>query len=180
MPSGSSPLARGTLRELAGTAAGKGLIPARAGNTRTHLTAAASAMGSSPLARGTLNNTLVPAVKTGLIPARAGNTEVLVAADLHDGAHPRSRGEHVTFWGFLSVCLGSSPLARGTRQRRAQRIHLRGLIPARAGNTEFEHSLKDKKRAHPRSRGEHVDDLAFIVIMPGSSPLARGTPRPGN
>ena len=70
---------------------------------------------------------------------------------------------------------GSSPLARGTRADRDSRTDGSGLIPARAGNTQLAVADPVAKRAHPRSRGEHVVcslDAGFLV---GSSPLARGT-----
>ena len=70
---------------------------------------------------------------------------------------------------------GSSPLARGTRGRPPDTRALRGLIPARAGNTSATPPLTACRRAHPRSRGEHPR-LWHLQRQPtGSSPLARGT-----
>ena len=93
-----------------------GLIPARAGNTlhrgcpnsrtwahprsrgehgfrddgKPHVE------GSSPLARGTPPERTFNFSLTGLIPARAGNTERFMERCHDVGAHPRSRGEHIT------------------------------------------------------------------------------------
>ena len=70
---------------------------------------------------------------------------------------------------------GSSPLARGTRQRQS---HVPGhvrLIPARAGNTYFPPFRARAGTAHPRSRGEHSLVIMCQPAMFGSSPLARGT-----
>ena len=70
---------------------------------------------------------------------------------------------------------GSSPLARGTRGGKRYWILRRGLIPARAGNTEEHEYPNDSFWAHPRSRGEH---RVVVIAEPndsGSSPLARGT-----
>ena len=91
-------------------------------------------------------------------------------------AHPRSRGEH--FMPLLPVrCwLGSSPLARGTQRSTGERQRVVGLIPARAGNTEYQSSDHRNTRAHPRSRGEHERCAPITSSKPGSSPLARGTP----
>ena len=50
-----------------------------------------------------------------------------------------------------------------------------GLIPARAGNTNSLGTERHDGRAHPRSRGEHLVLLFFLLILLGSSPLARGT-----
>ena len=50
-------------------------------------------------------------------------------------AHPRSRGEHGLVEQLQGVRLGSSPLARGTPATDFAVQTMRGLIPARAGNT---------------------------------------------
>ena len=91
---GSSPLARGTQLGIFWHPYQFGLIPARAGNTKSPSTVAASArahprsrgehpltqvlspefVGSSPLARGTQESGQDSAGLLGLIPARAGNT----------------------------------------------------------------------------------------------------------
>ena len=50
-----------------------------------------------------------------------------------------------------------------------------GLIPARAGNTSVLNAAFKELGAHPRSRGEHINQKGKIEIETGSSPLARGT-----
>ena len=154
---GSSPLARGTRFGIPEPDWKTGLIPARAGNTATekatgHFAGAhprsrgehtllhcspVSGLGSSPLARGTLPSNHVENVHSGLIPARAGNTRRTHPGGDRGGAHPRSRGEHLYSITTLSMVLGSSPLARGTRLKVFQDRADRGLIPARAGNTSW-------------------------------------------
>ena len=94
---GSSPLARGTRYCPGYPGWPVGLIPARAGNTRSPCCAIKPLWahprsrgehtddngiiwiraGSSPLARGTLRRHIIRAAAAGLIPARAGNTAVL-------------------------------------------------------------------------------------------------------
>ena len=110
-----------------------------------------------------------------LIPARAGNTHSN-PADAHPAqAHPRSRGEHLNGYQLVKVPCGSSPLARGTlRDSHAETNALR-LIPARAGNTDYQESRTPASPAHPRSRGEHRSVLCSVPAGVGSSPLARGT-----
>ena len=90
-------------------------------------------------------------------------------------AHPRSRGEHVCACHGDMVEDGSSPLARGTRRRRASNRTDRRLIPARAGNTVASVVCKSPWTAHPRSRGEHCMIPPSMKRCVGSSPLARGT-----
>ena len=152
-----------------------GLIPARAGNTEhgehghrrigahprsrgEHLSApagATSAKGSSPLARGTRVEHLLKFQKPR--------------------AHPRSRGEHQEHYKGQPRQMGSSPLARGTPDGDwARRVGI-GLIPARAGNTSLTSHQPHAKRAHPRSRGEHLYSVISTYFIVGSSPLARGT-----
>ena len=53
-----------------------------------------------------------------------------------------------------------------------------GIIPARAGFTKTWAQATQKITDHPRSRGVYtVTDLVTIINL-GSSPLARGLPRP--
>ena len=192
---GSSPPVRGARCGFAVVIIPRGLIPARAGNTRqlslhvcimrAHprsrgehhalLPTTSIDQGSSPLARGTRFAQTPDSRRAGLIPARAGNTEVLDVSGAVEGAHPRSRGEHSPF-GFANVtCWGSSPLARGTPTRKFSRFCSPGLIPARAGNTRFDKRADFATWAHPRSRGEHCSLCGVCCGMRGSSPLARGT-----
>ena len=192
---GSSPLARGTQKELRQAITFPGLIPARAGNTDTtrryllglrahprsrgeHRKPAmtkSTPPGSSPLARGTQSLRAFHIFGVGLIPARAGNTSPCPALPGLRRAHPRSRGEHDRIRSAAARCVGSSPLARGTPRQPRRRAPTMRLIPARAGNTPecFDCMMRD--RAHPRSRGEHGILCAALGYLSGSSPLARGT-----
>ena len=90
-------------------------------------------------------------------------------------AHPRSRGEHHQSSDVHELRTGSSPLARGTHIGDFHIAHGYGLIPARAGNTISQADAMDAVRAHPRSRGEHQENLVQEANHKGSSPLARGT-----
>ena len=193
--SGSSPLARGTRGGLVPCLPAAGLIPARAGNTRRPRPMSAGGgahprsrgehpvdvrgdkchVGSSPLARGTLHGGGVGSGEVGLIPARAGNTPCCAGLLPRVGAHPRSRGEHLVWCSRRCGPMGSSPLARGTPASWAVVVSATGLIPARAGNTRSLHGLLRWRRAHPRSRGEHLLCVCLLACLLGSSPLARGT-----
>ena len=93
------------------------------------------------------------------------------------GAHPRSRGEHTAARDFATDNLGSSPLARGTRDTITLNAGRWGLIPARAGNTTEPPPALLPCWAHPRSRGEHTGTRFTELRVRGSSPLARGTRR---
>ena len=132
-------------------------------------------VGSSPLARGTLEHRPHIKAAPGLIPARAGNTSFPNDGAGIPWAHPRSRGEHEPCLCTQGSRRGSSPLARGTRFFLDFPPFQLGLIPARAGNTQRNDGGGSYVRAHPRSRGEHMDLLGILLVAWGSSPLARGT-----
>ena len=195
---GSSPLARGTPLTISVLLAPDRFIPARAGNTRPrrgrrgpppvhprsrgeHAVAAScrrSCFGSSPLARGTLPPAGAGATWYRFIPARAGNTCTAPTGWPPPSVHPRSRGEHATWYHPDMDGAGSSPLARGTLVFcQPFDLNLR-FIPARAGNTYRSPRNHAPRTVHPRSRGEHVAIGAGADVGIGSSPLARGTRPP--
>ena len=193
--SGSSPLARGTLKPDLDKLTRAGLIPARAGNTkysrpdsparRAHprsrgehhqpVNVATRQVGSSPLTRGTRSSLVTAAQHTGLIPAHAGNTLRNLEEAVFGWAHPRSRGEHGVTVHANPCKWGSSPLTRGTRRVRLSWVSGEGLIPAHAGNTRAARVFMASRRAHPRSRGEHTLTSKPTENWMGSSPLTRGT-----
>ena len=191
---GSSPLARGLLRDVVLTLRPGGIIPARAGFTGSrgsvrnrkldhprsrgvYLTeplVLERGEGSSPLARGLRRRGHGGEVPGRIIPARAGFTPVLHWGRSPAGDHPRSRGVYV-FPGIGVICVsGSSPLARGLRRSRGSVSRTSRIIPARAGFTRglagAGHALAD----HPRSRGVYSHALDDVTMEQGSSPLARG------
>ncbi len=134
--------------------------------------------GSSPPARGTLdrdNRKSKKATQAGLIPACAGNTSLGIQHLLRNRAHPRLRGEHLLTVPHVIDSQGSSPPARGTRQRIRAAGAGQGLIPACAGNTIFRMQSRRSPPAHPRLRGEHGVDGQLFNAGSGSSPPARGT-----
>ena len=130
--------------------------------------------GSSPLTRGALRFRPRAPLLLGLIPAHAGSTNVAAAHQGADWAHPRSRGEHLRGLRLLLRLRGSSPLTRGALLNREERSRAGRLIPAHAGSTLVRLRMTLVPRAHPRSRGEHVDGLTLADEVLGSSPLTRG------
>ena len=69
---------------------------------------------------------------------------------------------------------GSSPLARGLRRPGSTALRTSGIIPARAGFTQFLSFSVVFRRDHPRSRGVYFLSAFRGLSLPGSSPLARG------
>ena len=131
--------------------------------------------GSSPLARGTCTYRHKPMNRGRLIPARAGNIPALSLSTRSPPAHPRSRGEHSKLMPVVEHRVGSSPLARGTCRSDQMPTRSHRLIPARAGNIVRHPGRCRVHPAHPRSRGEHPLNRDMVYVLPGSSPLARGT-----
>ena len=195
---GSSPLTRGAQHHHQAQTNVAQLIPAHAGSTATSKTARTSARahprsrgehvlaggdveldgGSSPLTRGALKVECAALCGAGLIPAHAGSTLDPRCPPFGVGAHPRSRGEHTL--GSMTKALGegSSPLTRGARSSPRWQSPTRGLIPAHAGSTTRKPLGRPAWTAHPRSRGEHLQDSLPIVRRLGSSPLTRGAQTP--
>ena len=147
---GSSPRARGTL-DARDRCLDRRFIPAGAGNA-LRARHPDSAAGSSPRARGTRRRAL--RWRSPVHPRGRGERAPGSVAPPSNAVHPRGRGEHARSrrWPTTPV----HPRGRGER-------HLAG--PAR------------HQPVHPRGRGEHRSGAAASCAA-GSSPRARGTPRP--
>ena len=177
---GSSPLARGLLTYNEASLNEYGIIPARAGFTRTpwrerppfsdhprsrgvYTWAAAPSCptyGSSPLARGLRSAHRGVALPDRIIPARAGFTAPPSSAEPPIADHPRSRGVYSRFSSDQRGASGSSPLARGLPAQMGPERSDAGIIPARAGFTWRCTSVKLESPDHPRSRGVYLSPTA--------------------
>ena len=175
-PLGSSPLARGLQHVGVGPQHDPGIIPARAGFTRTGRPATARRW-DHPRSRGVYvdDGGHLP-VHPGIIPARAGFTERTTRTERGGGDHPRSRGVYMASDFLDEQWAGSSPLARGLRVQNMVVVALVGIIPARAGFTPSTQCGWRGASDHPRSRGVYRRVLVAAWGKDGSSPLARGLP----
>ena len=88
--------------------------------------------------------------------------------------HPRSRGVYLKEADRLAQERGSSPLARGLRRPECHRDRRRRIIPARAGFTSTYRAGRPPYPDHPRSRGVYLVIMSVLIVLSGSSPLARG------
>ena len=196
---GSSPLTRGKPVGSTDEHSDPRLIPAHAGKTRVcpRRRAPAAAhprsrgengassgpacriQGSSPLTRGKQVLGALPRGQPGLIPAHAGKTGPGPSGPISNKAHPRSRGENITWIAQLITSCGSSPLTRGKPVMQLSSAFSPGLIPAHAGKTWKASQAYSLAWAHPRSRGENHRRSAITRKICGSSPLTRGKPRSG-
>ncbi len=193
---GSSPRVRGTLELAIEGVNPVGIIPACAGNTRTqhirygvlrdhprvcgehwrrHFMRLINE-GSSPRVRGTRGYRKRLRMCVGIIPACAGNTFALPAALFALVDHPRVCGEHIKCTQYHRYEQGSSPRVRGTLVRYERFDHVRGIIPACAGNTDYASYALRKAWDHPRVCGEHKPLHIHRSCAAGSSPRVRGTP----
>ena len=186
-------------QENLGTTTHAWLIPAHAGKTKTsgEMSATPAAhprsrgenvkcqglptvrVGSSPLTRGKRPVSGSGSSSRGLIPAHAGKTTVSGDRAHERRAHPRSRGENRD--GVLkSMSIGgSSPLTRGKPPEDGSLTGALRLIPAHAGKTSWGPTWGRCCTAHPRSRGENLNEKAQGTPTNGSSPLTRGKPERG-
>ena len=130
--------------------------------------------GSSPLTRGAPDIACSFLPPMGLIPAYAGSTLHSGGGSSGSRAHPRLRGEHRKEPDTMTAFDGSSPLTRGAPNRRCTGPDSRGLIPAYAGSTLQTAQPRQRRRAHPRLRGEHPIKPFIKSVKYGSSPLTRG------
>ena len=150
-----------------------GIIPARAGFTRTFASSLPRSRdhprsrgvyfrtyiplqhirGSSPLARGLQEPVVLVRASAGIIPARAGFTNACTSGthDLRD--HPRSRGVYTLSSPLCIDLSGSSPLARGLQLPVTSAATSSRIIPARAGFTSRRGPCWSSPWDHPRSRG---------------------------
>ena len=191
---GLSPLARGLLHRSGLAPTKPGIIPARAGFTRSHAAWEAArrdhprsrgvyqraavgpplVWGSSPLARGLLERRATSAPQLRIIPARAGFTRWAKSCLITIRDHPRSRGVYGDEEGAGCRVRGSSPLARGLHVAAREFNIGAGIIPARAGFTAMSRRASSLGRDHPRSRGVYSTMPTDLKVSAGSSPLARG------
>ena len=192
---GSSPHMRGTPWPSAVFCRAPGIIPAHAGNTARHNVSksprpdhprtcgehlpTASVFhpltGSSPHMRGTPETSSEAIAVVGIIPAHAGNTNELVNFLGIDKDHPRTCGEHISFFVVSGKVLGSSPHMRGTPKRWPLTGIGDGIIPAHAGNTCLKSLRRLATGDHPRTCGEHAALNVEALAAAGSSPHMRGT-----
>ena len=191
---GSSPRVRG--KRAGGEAVDDrgGLIPARAGKTRTparlhtmepaHPRACGEnayewvknlfSGGSSPRVRGKLVKDAVFLCGGRLIPACAGKTASRRCGRRRARAHPRVCGENLGCRVLERGTGGSSPRVRGKRRPLRPGDVVARLIPACAGKTATPSCAARTCAAHPRACGENAQAAVVAHYRDGSSPRVRG------
>ena len=138
-----------------------------------------SACGSSPHARGTRVHMRDILGDNRFIPACAGNAKKDLLGMPILSVHPRMRGERGVPLARIRSRNGSSPHARGTRQRLGVSVQKSRFIPACAGNASTSGLRALQRPVHPRMRGERPTKTRYAMGIDGSSPHARGTLKSG-
>ncbi|EGQ73022.1 hypothetical protein HMPREF9062_2124 [Actinomyces sp. oral taxon 448 str. F0400] len=132
---GSSPLARGLRRPNLIRQTKVGIIPARAGFTKS-IFFFDSLCSDHPRSRGVYPPPRdVPKIATGSSPLARGLPWPACYRQARQADHPRSRGVYTSSPVANGMSGGSSPLARGLPRLRWCDPCGRGIIPARAGFT---------------------------------------------
>ena len=194
---GSSPRVRGKPGDFVAGRGWHGLIPARAGKTRSgpppgsgrtaHPRVCgeneavgdplAALAGSSPRVRGKPPACAMTCRSIRLIPACAGKTPRPRRNQFCQQAHPRVCGENVIAGFIAAVRAGSSPRVRGKRVLLPGGGSWARLIPACAGKTGPRREYLTSFGAHPRVCGENGQDAGKTFAEGGSSPRVRGKRR---
>ena len=194
VPLGLSPLTRGNRGAGQHAPAGRGPIPAHAGQpflgipgfsgsgayprsrgaTRRDIYTEWEMMGLSPLTRGNLGEAQYAVHGGGPIPAHAGQPSMGTRSPAPRRAYPRSRGATDLVRNGDLLHRGLSPLTRGNRQAGDERTWPCGPIPAHAGQPCCRAVGSTPTRAYPRSRG--ATSISWRPMNPvwGLSPLTRG------
>ena len=195
---GSSPRGRGKHGNRLQHPNRGGLIPARAGKTRSvasmstvrpahpraggeNIQTAVQAVadfGSSPRGRGKPSGRAESTPTSRLIPARAGKTSKEPPTFWKPRAHPRAGGENVLRTQDRRTDHGSSPRGRGKHRCHARGDRRERLIPARAGKTTPLICRLRNSSAHPRAGGENTAVSSRSTASAGSSPRGRGKRAP--
>ena len=159
---GSSPRMRGARRRITNMDRVRRFIPAHAGSTEVtqdgifhgpvhpracgeHSAAVSFARwfpGSSPRMRGALPYQFSDLLLRRFIPAHAGSTVRCADGRQDQAVHPRACGEHCTMTRPMRTVVGSSPRMRGALGSSFQIICNVRFIPAHAGSTAVESSIR--------------------------------------
>ena len=123
-------------------------------------------LGSPPLARGIQTSVKAPPLLIGITPACAGNTQFNSVSRFPGWDHPRLRGEYLASGNVDTAPPGSPPLARGIHLLICQDLLGFRITPACAGNTSWSVPLNQKRRDHPRLRGEYTKKIPYLQPFP--------------
>ncbi len=154
-----------------------GVDPRVRGGASTIFARSSGVMGRSPRARGSRARCVRSGDRHGSIPACAGEPRSSILPATPGRVDPRVRGGADRSSINMTVGVGRSPRARGSRPRGLRRPMAAGSIPACAGEPERRRAHRRVPGVDPRVRGGADDVFACNVAVLGRSPRARGSPR---
>ena len=111
--------------------------------------------GSPPLAWGILLDIGGGTCYQGITPTCVGNTRLPLRPLWVIWDHPHLRGEYAYSSTFISVLLGSPPLAWGILKFLKKLIISNRITPTCVGNTLLERATGKSRQDHPHLRGEY-------------------------
>ena len=130
--------------------------------------------GSPPHTRGKGNPPCRRFPRAGITPAHAGKRtcDHDITNRLWD--HPRTRGEKSGDRPFLIWFSGSPPHTRGKEEGLGSCNEPSRITPAHAGKSFLLCRLLNRRRDHPRTRGEKPTPRPSMYSLMGSPPHTRG------
>ena len=191
---GASPRVRGNPGQPRPAAAGRGCIPARAGEphagpaarrrravhpracggTGVWARVGIGAEGASPRVRGNRCRAWRSRTRQRCIPARAGEPHPSRSRCPPPGVHPRACGGTAAGQSTGSHSTGASPRVRGNRGDGARSRRVLRCIPARAGEPPARKRRAALEEVHPRACGGTYLAWCVSPSAPGASPRVRG------
>ena len=146
------------------------------GGTRLRRWSCCPPMGLSPHTRGNRVGNRLGLRGVGPIPAYAGEPIYLAARLPLLWAYPRIRGGTWAMRRSRPTTPGLSPHTRGNQIAAQIPEHIKGPIPAYAGEPADQEGTRPRGRAYPRIRGGTRLSGKGRVDLGGLSPHTRGNP----
>ena len=172
---GSPPRVRGTARSYPWHRAGNMDHPRACGEQLSEQLVKETGAGSPPRVRGTGPRPGRPPFLFRITPARAGNSRAAMPRHIRRRDHPRACGEQTDHARKWRPDAGSPPRVRGTGLPLPLGACVRGITPARAGNSRPARAARPEWGDHPRACGEQRFITAAMRSAVGSPPRVRGT-----
>ena len=132
------------------------------------------AVGSPPHMRGKDPEHSSKLFCTRITPAHAGKSTEEIQSQLDEKDHPRTCGEKLKAYKSPSSNRGSPPHMRGKVYKIATGDLDEGITPAHAGKRDFQFLYLQQPEDHPRTCGEKLKIVFFLLLPWGSPPHMRG------
>ena len=176
---GSIPACAGEPRATRGGTGARRVYPRVCGGTGPPIVAPEPRGGLSPRVRGNRDGVDAAVPCLGSIPACAGEPTDRRRRRARRRVYPRVCGGTSLRTVRTSFASGLSPRVRGNRPDPREDHHLRGSIPACAGEPSANRRSGRRARVYPRVCGGTDDGPGVEAGVLGLSPRVRGNPHHG-